>query len=472
MKKNERLTWIGTSAGLLVILTLVTFIPSALAETNSGKTQQYLDLFSQIFRFVQNNYVDEMEPKKLFDGALKGLFESLNDPHSTYLTAKDMQELGDTTSGKFGGVGLYISKSVKGQDNEPPAPDYSPYVRIIAPIEDTPAAHAGISAGDLITKIGDESTEDMTIDQVLEKLRGAPGTDVTVTIMRGEKMTFQVTLKRALIEVPTVKQAMIPGGIAYLRIIQFTPLTESKVREAIEFFNAHNYKALIIDVRSNPGGLLTSVVDTADLFLSEGTIVSTRSRVASENAVFTARRSVLVAENIPMVVLIDRGAASAAEILAGALKDTQRAYLIGEKTFGKGSVQQVKSFSEGGFKLTMSRYFTPSGVNIDKIGITPDKEVKEREFTEEETKSYKRLIEENAVPAFVKSNPNPGNQEINTFITNLKKTGLVLEDRILKRLIKNEVNRTNNSPPVYDLEFDIVLREAVRMLNAGEVKGK
>ncbi len=473
MKKQpkERITWISLTAVILLCMTLLIFAPGAFADSSNRNIQRYISLFEQVFRFVHENYVDEVEPEVLFEGALNGLFDSLDDPHSSYLTENEMQDLTDTTSGKFGGVGLYISKSERGEGEEDTAVEgYSPFVRVVAPIEDTPAAKAGIHAGDLITAIEGDSTEDMDLDEVVDRLRGTPGTDVSITILRGEDIDFPVTLTRAVIEVPTTKHDMIPGGIGYLRIIQFTPLTDERVLDALKYFKKQNFNSLIIDVRNNPGGLLTSVVDVTDFFLPGGIIVSTRSRIPSENMVYTADPEVQISRNVPIVVLIDKGSASASEILAGALKDRDRAYLIGETTFGKGSVQQIKYIGEGGFKLTMSRYYTPSGTNIDKIGIEPDKEVKEPELNEEERASYRKLLEEQTIADFVENNRPLTSREIDRFIEKLRKQGIVLEERILRKLIRNEIHKTNDSPPVYDLEYDLALQEAVEMLNSGKIR--
>ena len=473
MKKQpkERITWISLTAVVLLCTTLLIFAPGAFADSSNRNIQRYISLFEQVFRFVHENYVDEVEPEVLFEGALNGLFDSLDDPHSTYLTENEMQDLTDTTSGKFGGVGLYISKSERGEGEEDTAVEgYSPYVRVVAPIEDTPAAKAGIHAGDLITAIEGDSTKDMDLDEVVDRRRGTPGTDVSITILRGEDIDFPVTLTRAVIEVPTTKHDMIPGGIGYLRIIQFTPLTDERVLDALKYFKKQNFNSLIIDVRNNPGGLLTSVVDVTDFFLPGGIIVSTRSRIPSENMVYTADPEVQISRNVPIVVLIDKGSASASEILAGALKDRDRAYLIGETSFGKGSVQQIKYIGEGGFKLTMSRYYTPSGTNIDKIGIEPDKEVKEPELNEEERASYRKLLEEQTIADFVENSRPITSREIDRFIEKLRKQGIVLEERILRKLIRNEIHKTNDSPPVYDLEYDLALQKAVEMLKSGKIR--
>jgi len=454
MKLKERTIWIGITAFSLAIIILLSFSTGVLAGERDAESQTLLELFYEVFYFIQDNYIDEenIESNNLIEGALKGLFEALDDPYSTYLTSEDMRPMNDTTTGRFGGVGLIISKVEKG-------------VQVVSPIEDTPAYKAGISAGDLIIAVEGASVVDSTIDEVVNVLRGEPDTAVAVTIQRGKRLIFDVTIIRALIEVPTVKQALIPEGIGYLRIIQFTPLTPFRVKEALAFFEENKYKGLIVDLRSNPGGLLDSVVKIGDMFISRGPIVSTRSRVVSENQVFSAsRKATIVDRDIPVVVLIDRGSASASEILAGALKDTKRATLLGEKSYGKGSVQQIRRIGDGGFKLTMSRYYTPSGATIDKVGIMPDREIKEPELTEEEEESFSLILNDESVKNFVSRNNQPGEIAIASFIEELRGVDIDLPDRYIRRLIRIEVNRTNNNPPVYDLEYDLVLQEAVQML--------
>jgi carboxyl-terminal processing protease len=286
-----------------------------------------------------------------------------------------------------------------------------------------------------------------------------------MTIIRGKNLRFDVRVVRDMIEVPTVREDMIPDGIAYLRVIQFTPLTTDRVEDALLDFEDRGYNSMIIDLRSNPGGLLSGVIDVADFFLSKGPIVSTRSRVASENHVFYASsRRTIVPPDLPIVVLIDRGSASASEILAGALQDTGRATIMGEKSYGKGSVQQIKRVSDAGFRLTMSRYYTPLGKNIDQIGISPDIPVQEQEFSEEEEQALSRIIDEELIKDFLSRYPNPTDQDISSFEGEMEDKNILLEDRYIRRLVRNELNRTNNNPPVYDLEFDLVLQEAVNYL--------
>jgi carboxyl-terminal processing protease len=387
------------------------------------------------------------------------MLNALGDPYSSFLAESDMEDLNDTTQGSFGGVGLYISKPLGERPDGKP-----PYVEVASPIEDTPGWRAGISPGDLIVEINGESTDALTMDEVLARLRGTPGVELKLLIRRGEKLEFPVSLTRAIIEVPTTKHAMI-GNIGYLRLITFTPMTVDRAKEAVGEFKAKKFTGLILDLRNNYGGLLQSAVGIGDIFLDGGVVVSTKSRIPGENAVFNARRNAAVAADIPIIVLINRGSASASEIVAGALKDRGRAYLVGEKSFGKGSVQQVYPLDKSGFKITTARYYTPSDVNIDKIGIPPDLEVKFPEFTDADMEKLNELILANRIPAFVAANPKADRNAINSFARQLN-AEYGLDQSLLSRLIRNEQNRTAIAP-VYDLEYDVQLQEAVKILQGG-----
>lgn len=460
-KGSQSFIWIGSTIVFSLIFLFVA-VSDIQAQNKAATEQNYPAIIQNVYDFILRHYVDEVDPKVLYEGAMKGMFEALKDPYSTFLTEADMSDLNDTTQGSFGGVGLYISKPTG------PRPDGTPpYVEVAAPIEDTPGWRAGIQPGDLIIEINGENTEKLTMDQVLAKLRGTPGTEVTILIRRGEKMEFPIKLTRAIIEVPTVKHAMIGSDIGYVRIITFTPMTTERVQQAINDFKKNNYKAVIVDLRNNYGGLLSAAIGVSDLFLDGGVVVSTKSRLPDENAVFTARKNPLVPATIPVVVLINRGSASASEIVAGALKDRGRAYLIGERSFGKGSVQQVYPIDGSGFKLTMARYYTPSDVNIDKKGIPPDREVKIPELTEKEAEALNKLINDNKIPAFVKAEPSASPERIEVFAKELS-VSYKLDLSLLKRLIRDERNRTSIAP-VYDLEYDIQLQEAVRVLRDGAV---
>ncbi|MDR0569065.1 MAG: S41 family peptidase [Spirochaetaceae bacterium] len=459
------LIWVGATLFLCVIFTLAS-VPRAeaqgMSQTKNQNVRQYTAILQNVFDFIQRHYVDEVDPKSLYEGAMSGLLNALGDPHSSFLGEKEMMDLTDTTHGSFGGVGLYISKPVGERPDGKPA-----YVEVASPIEDTPGWRAGINPGDLIIQINGEPTDALSMDDVLARLRGVPGGEVKLLIRRGDKLEFPVTLTRAVIEVPTAKHAMI-GNTGYLKLLTFTPNTVERAKDAIADFTAKGYKSLIIDLRNNYGGLLQSAVDICDLFLDGGVVVSTKSRIPDENAVFNARRNTLVGADIPVIVLINRGSASASEIVAGALKDRGRAYLVGEKSFGKGSVQQVFPLDKSGFKLTIARYYTPSDVNIDKIGIPPDREVKFPEFTDKDAEKLNALIAANRIPAFIAGNPNASAEEVQAFARQLNRE-YQLDTALLARLVRNEQNRTAIAP-VYDLEYDVQLQEAVKIFQSGSYK--
>jgi carboxyl-terminal processing protease len=428
--------------------------PSAQAQANK---ERYTSVIQQIFDFVQRHYVEEVDPKVLYEGAMKGMLEALDDPYSVFLSEVEMTDLTDTTKGNFGGVGLYISKQIL-KDNAPS------FVEVASPIEDTPGWRAGILPSDLIVKIENESTDVLTMNEVLDRLRGRPGTKVNITIRRGKTLEFPVDLERAVIEVPTAKYTMI-GDIGYLKLLTFTPMTAQRAQEAIAEFKSKNYKAVILDLRNNYGGLLNAAVDVCDMFLDGGVVVSTKSRLPGENIVYNAKKGALIPPNIPIITLINQGSASASEIVSGALKDRGRSYLIGEKSYGKGSVQQVFPLGDDGFKITVARYYTPSDVNIDKIGIPPDREVKFPEFTEEDAKKLQKLLESNEIRNYIETRAALNNGEITEFAETLNEK-YELEVALLKRLIRDEQNRAKIAP-IFDLEYDIQLQEAVNILNDG-----
>ena len=434
------------------------FSQSSVSNTRAQSRTQYKQRLEWVFDRIQEYYVDEVDMQAVYDGALKGMLGALDDPYTSYLDPTTMRDLNDTTAGNFGGVGLSISKRANA------SPDMPAYVEVVSPIEGTPGARAGILAGDYITAIDDAPTADMTMEQVLSVLRGTPGTTVTLTVMRGTTTSFSITLTRALIEVPTVRYGMI-GDTGYMRIIEFTPETPNRVQDALDSFAAEHYKSLIIDVRDNPGGLITSVVEVVDKFIDEGPIVATKSRVLFENSVFTASRTKTTAvRGMPIVVLINQGSASASEILAGSFKDKRVAYLVGQKSYGKGSVQQVFRLSaDDGVKMTMARYYTPSDTNIDKIGIVPDREVTFPAMSESDEKAYAQLIEADVITRYVDTHPAMTEQDIAAYARTLERT-YPLDGRLLRRLIRLRVNRTVGTA-LYDLDYDIQLNAALDIIH-------
>src|SRR5574344_239888 len=443
----------------LTIFTSQCFAQSqtASASDDSSKSRQYMELLNGVFDFVQRNYVDEVDPEVLYKGALKGLMSSLNDPYTVYLDTDTLRDLNDTTEGSFGGVGLSISKPIDS------TPDKPAYVEVASPIEDTPGFKAGIQAGDLILSVDGIDTSTITMDEVLGKLRGKVGEKVDLVIRRGKNIEFPVTLVRAIIEVPTVKFGMI-GKVGYVRIIEFTPQTAERVQQAIDLFKSEKMPGMIIDLRNNPGGLITSAVDTADKFIDNGPIVSTKSRLTYENSVYTASaKKTTMPKGIPIIVLINNGSASAAEILSGALKDNHLAYLVGQRSYGKGSVQQVLPLSSSdGIKMTMARYYTPSDTNIDKIGIPPDREVLFPELGEAGGKAYQDLVKEDTVSKYVDAHPSMKEADISAYAKTLA-AKYAIDERTLRTLVRNEVNRTKGSP-LYDLDYDIQPNAALDIL--------
>jgi carboxyl-terminal processing protease len=451
------------TVSLFVLFSCTSASPAEAQGSRAQSNGQYTQVINDVFAFIQSHYVDEVDAKVLYEGAMTGMFDALGDPHSTFLTEKDMIDLSDTTQGSFGGVGLYISKPTEARADGRPL-----FVEVASPIEDTPGWRAQINPGDLIIEINGQSTDVMSMDEVLAILRGKVGESISLLIRRGNKLEFPVTLTRAIIEVPTTKYAMI-GDVGYLKLLTFTPRTLERARDALSEFKSKNYKSLILDLRNNYGGLLNSATGICDLFLDGGVIVTTKSRIPSENTTITARRSTTVPADIPVIVLINHGSASASEIVAGALKDSGRAYLVGEKSFGKGSVQQVFPLGTSGFKITVARYYTPSNVNIDQIGIPPDREIKFPEWTDADAENLTKLITANTVPAFVDANPKATPEQVYELAKRLN-TEYHLDLSLLVRFIHNEQNRTEIAP-VYDLEYDVQLQEAVKILHDGSYAG-
>jgi carboxyl-terminal processing protease len=478
LPRSHNVAWLAVFAAAVLVTFGAFAVPQASAapvdqELVDEKLSPYSKYFRNIedtFEFVVDNYVDEVDPNVLYEGAMKGMLDSLGDPYTTFLDQAMFRDMTDTTTGQFGGLGIIISKPMP----DPKYPDRSTFVEVVSPIDGTPGAKAGVQAGDRIMEIEGESTAPMTMEEVLGKLRGKPGTTVNIVILRGDNLRIPMSITRAMIEVPTVKFDVIQGKkgpVGYLRIIEFTDKTLARVKDALDSFKAKGYKGLIIDLRNNPGGLLQSTIKIADLFLESGVIVSTKSRIEYENETFKAKSDLVVPKDMPVVILINKGSASASEILAGALKDHKRAYLIGERSYGKGLVQQIYELPPTGFKMTVSRYYTPSDANIDKLGIPPDLEIVEPELSDAEAASYEKLIGNGVIAAWAKANPNASRDAQAAFVKKLQAEGYVLREKILARLVRDELDRTK-TPPVFDLEFDAQLQAALEVVEAADFSAR
>jgi carboxyl-terminal processing protease len=467
-ENGHRVAWSAVGIAVVLVSALALMAPQAVAQAagasdSDADARRYMGRLEDTFRFVLQNYVDPVEAKKLYEGAMKGLFESLGDPYTVFLDENMLSDMTDITSGQFGGVGLYIGKQAK----DPKKGEDEPrYIEIQSPIEDTPGAKYGLQSGDLIVKINGETTAPLSAFDAQQKIRGPVGTEVVLTIRRGEG-EFDAKLVRAIVEIPTVKSALIPtpaGKVGYLRIIEFTAATRAAFQAAIRNFDREGYRALVLDVRNDGGGLLQAVIQISDDLLDSGTIVSTKGRNPFENSVSRARPDLLVSKDKPVVLLINKGSASASEILAGALKDNRRAYLVGENTYGKGSVQQIYPIDATGYKMTTARYYTPSDENIDKTGIPPDLEIKEPELTDAQSASLAKLLESGKAESFAKERPDATAAERNAFAASLAKAGYDLPERTLRIIVQNQLGRTKPTP-VYDLEFDTALNASLKLID-------
>ena len=345
---------------LLVVLTLSLGGSVASKGTDGGATYEQLRLFTEVLSIVQNQYVDEVAPKDLIYNAIKGTLRGL-DPHSSFLDPDSYREMQVETSGSFGGLGIEITL----RDD---------VLTVVAPIEGTPAYRAGLQPGDKIVKIDGLVTKDMQLPDAVKKMRGKPGSKVTISVVReGWTEPHDFEIQREQIRVHSVRSQDLGSGIAYIKLRQFQEQTAHDLETALEKFNKGEFKGLVLDLRNNPGGLLTSAVEVSEKFVDDGKlVVYTEGRVRNQNMRFSAHAKHAFS-TLPMVVLVNQGSASASEIVAGALQDYGRAIVVGTQTFGKGSVQTIIPLSDGsGLRLTTAKYFTPKGRSIHGKGITPD----------------------------------------------------------------------------------------------------
>ncbi|RKZ94444.1 MAG: peptidase S41 [Gammaproteobacteria bacterium] len=374
------------SAGAALGATLI-FGQMVFADKPSNKSDLPLDelrAFSEIFGRIKNNYVEPVEDKELLQNAIRGMLSGL-DPHSTYLDLDDFKELREGTSGEFGGLGIEVTM----EDG---------FVKVVSPIDDTPAAKAGVLAGDLIVRLDDAPVKGMSLGDAVDVMRGKPGSKLLLTIIReGEDKPLKIELTRAIIKVKSVKQRMLEPGYGYIRISTFQSRTGPSLKEAISALKIENdgdLKGLVLDLRNNPGGLLNAAIDVSDAFITKGLIVYTDGRIEESKQKFNAKPDDLL-KGAPLVVLVNGGSASASEIVAGALQDHHRAVIIGSKTFGKGSVQTVMPLTnDTAVKMTTARYFTPSGRSIQAEGIVPDIKVSGVKVSSSEQSEFKPLREQ------------------------------------------------------------------------------
>jgi carboxyl-terminal processing protease len=370
MMRKTSLLVLGALAGVLV--TLIITQPHALLAGSAARaavsdTYRELNLFGDVFERVRADYVEKPDDSKLVESAINGMLAGL-DPHSSYMDPKSFRDMQVQTRGEFGGLGIEVTM----EDG---------LVKVVAPIDDTPAAKAGVMANDIITHLDDEAVQGLTLNQAVDKMRGPVNTKIKLTIMRkGADKPIEVSIVRDIIRVKSVRWHPEGGDVGYIRITQFNEQTTDGLKQAINELNAQlgadKIKGYVVDLRNNPGGLLDQAISVSDTFLEKGEIVSTRGRNPEETQRFNARPGDMT-KGKPLIVLINGGSASASEIVAGALQDHKRATLIGTRSFGKGSVQTIIPLGagNGALRLTTARYYTPSGRSIQAKGISPDIEV-------------------------------------------------------------------------------------------------
>ena len=353
---------------IFLIIGISFFITSNSSSSNSEKLYEKIDLFGEVIEKVKDNYVDEIDQAEVMDSAINGVLQSL-DPYSAYMSPELFNEMQTDTRGEFGGLGIEIGME-------------SGVVKVISPIDDTPAAKAGIKAGDYIVKIGKEQVQGKSLLEAVKLMRGPVGTSINLTVRRKNvKKPIEFTITRKIIEVQSVSSKIIGDqkNLGYIRLKSFNENSDKQFLKSVkEFEKKPKIKGYVLDLRNNPGGLLTQAINITDFFLEDGEIVSTKGRKVSETRKFFARKGDEV-KGKPIIVLINNGSASASEIFAGALKDHKRAIILGENSYGKGSVQSIIPLRNGGgMRLTISKYYLPSGKSISEVGVTPDIFVEEQ----------------------------------------------------------------------------------------------
>jgi carboxyl-terminal processing protease len=355
------------NVNIIFILIFFIILNSHKSFAENNDIYKKIDLFGEVLEKINDEYVDEIDQSKSMDSAINGLLQSL-DPYSAYMSPESFGEMQTETSGEFGGLGIEVSMEAG-------------VVKVISPIDDTPASKAGIKAGDYIVKINDEQVQGKSLTEAVELMRGPVGSSIEITVRRrGKKKALIFNIKREVIEIQSVKSETIQNNIGYLRLTSFNENSSEQIKNKVnELKKNKDLKAYILDLRNNPGGLLSQAIKVSDFFLDNGEIVSTKSRKVAENRKWFAKKGDIT-DGKNLIVLINYGSASASEIVAGALKDHKRAIVIGENSYGKGSVQSIIPLkNRGAIRLTVAKYYLPSGKSISEIGITPDIEVNEKD---------------------------------------------------------------------------------------------
>ncbi len=432
-----------------VAIVSVTLVSATTSQSKSSDTYKQLNLFGDVFEKIRAQYVREVTDEELIEAAINGMLVSL-DPHSSYLTQKDFDNMQTQTKGEYGGLGMEVTLD-KG------------VVRVVSPIDDTPASRAGIQAGDYITKLDGEQVMGLTLTEAVNKMKGEIGTDIVITVVReGESAPLEITLTRDTISIKSVRHRL-EGDVGYIRISSFTEKTESGLTDALDTIKQElgdDLKGIILDIRNNPGGLLNQSIAVSSAFLERGEIVSTRTRNDDHIQRYPARKGDAI-DGKPLIVLINGGSASASEIVAGALQDHRRAVVVGTQSFGKASVQTVIPLgANGAMRLTTAYYFTPSGNSIQGEGITPDVLIEQIRF-EDSKKVETRRRSENDLRGHLE-NPNDKTDDKdgkNDKSSEGKATGKGANDK------KPDVKKAPKTPNLTTAQDDYQLNYAINLLH-------
>jgi len=451
-------------SAFLVLLIFNFYYYSVNAKELKLSEEQYIEMFNELISNIKNNFVDteKISIEKLYFGAIEGALKSLDDPYTRFLPAEKYDDLKMKTTSKFGGLGIVISIKNK-------------VLTVIAPIYGTPAYMRGIKPGDQILEIEGESTENLTLQEAVERMRGEPGTNVTITIMRPEFQTpRKFTITRDVIKIETVQYKMLEDNVAYLRLLEFSETSIKEVLKALKDLKSQGMTKLIFDLRNNPGGLLESAYDIANVFLDKGMIVYTRGRHAYQNKNYYANPTSNDETKLPLIILANGGSASGSEIVVGAIKDNKRGLIVGEKTFGKGLVQSVFPFrsvmgTNAGVAITTAKYYTPSGVCIQDSGIVPHIEIVPTKPTEKEAESLLKFYEQDYALKFVKKYPKITDENMEEFIKELKKNNIELRRELIEGQIREQYAREEGKHYFADIRTDEVLRKAVELFKTYDI---
>ncbi len=424
------------------------YITSAVEAKPADKYEK-LSLFTKVLHILETTYVEDVDVKKLIYGGIKGMLEEL-DPHSAFLNPEDYKEMKESTTGEFGGVGIEITK----RDN---------IITVITPIEDTPAWNSGLRSMDKIIKINDESTAEMDLQTAVSKMRGAPGTKVKITVARdGSQKPIDFTIIRKVIKIVSVKTTLLPDDFGYLRVSTFNENTVSDLKKGISKLEKQTkggkLKGVLMDLRNNPGGLLDQAVGVVDIFLDNGAIVSVRAKDKEKKIIEYAKPDSGYLKDIPIVVLVNQASASASEIVAGALQDNNRGVIVGQKTFGKGSVQTLVELDDkSAIKYTIARYYTPNGRSIQATGIEPDVNILQ---IDPKVMEEEKILEEDAQDKYSEANlsghfENENGDENSSLIEKLYDRA---EKGLKKKMKKQDIKK------IVDLEYDYQAAQAYNYL--------